>query len=110
MPETASTVAGLDQALVKEIVGRILAVARPQRILLFGSRARGDADSKSDIDLAVAGAQMTREEWLRLVGALESVDTLLPIQTVRLEDVPERLRERIAREGIELYAAPEAHG
>ena len=32
---------------------RILAVASPSRIILFGSQARGDADAGSDIDLMV---------------------------------------------------------
>ncbi|MFZ4539462.1 nucleotidyltransferase domain-containing protein [Propionivibrio sp.] len=34
-------------------VERILAVASPNRIILFGSQARGDTDADSDIDLMV---------------------------------------------------------
>ena len=106
----SQALAGLDPSLINDIVGRILAVAQPQRILLFGSRARGDADPRSDIDIAVAGASVTSEEWLRVLAALDAVETLLPIQAVRLEDVPERLRRRIAREGVDLYAQSEARG
>lgn len=36
-----------------ETLQRILAVSAPSRIILFGSQARGDADSCSDIDLMV---------------------------------------------------------
>ncbi|MDP2823607.1 MAG: nucleotidyltransferase domain-containing protein [Sulfuritalea sp.] len=36
-----------------EAVHRILSVASPSRIILFGSHARGDADAGSDIDLMV---------------------------------------------------------
>ncbi len=36
-----------------EIVRRIRAVARPRKIVLFGSRARGDHRPDSDIDLLV---------------------------------------------------------
>jgi predicted nucleotidyltransferase len=36
-----------------EIVRRILAVATPQKIVLFGSRARGDHRPDSDIDILV---------------------------------------------------------
>lgn len=41
------------RAPLAEAVERILAVASPNRIILFGSQARGDADSGSDIDLMV---------------------------------------------------------
>jgi predicted nucleotidyltransferase len=36
-----------------EIVRRIRAVADPQKIVLFGSRARGDHRPESDIDLLI---------------------------------------------------------
>jgi len=36
-----------------EITRRIVAVAQPERIILFGSRARGDHRPDSDIDLLV---------------------------------------------------------
>ena len=38
---------------VKEAVRRIIEVADPTRIVLFGSRARGDHRPDSDLDLAV---------------------------------------------------------
>ena len=43
---------GLDDPYLDEIV-RILQPYEPERILLFGSRARGEADAYSDYDLIV---------------------------------------------------------
>ena len=43
----------VDQDTIKEIVRRIVEVAKPDRIILFGSRASGDASSGSDVDLLV---------------------------------------------------------
>jgi predicted nucleotidyltransferase len=96
--------------LAREIVACIRAVSHPRRIILFGSRARGDADPRSDIDLAISAGAMTPSEWLRILASLETVGTLLPIQAVLLEEAPARLRERVAREGIDLYAEPEGRG
>jgi predicted nucleotidyltransferase len=39
--------------LLDDVVGRIVAAGHPDRILLFGSRARGDAAADSDLDLLV---------------------------------------------------------
>lgn len=44
------------QQLVADIVRVILAHSDPDRIILFGSRTRGDYDERSDIDLAVSGS------------------------------------------------------
>ena len=39
--------------ILDDIIARILGVARPDRIILFGSLAWGDPDEESDIDLLV---------------------------------------------------------
>lgn len=57
---------GADQALLDEIVHRILAVARPDRIILFGSAARGAMTKDSDIDLLVVEASADLEVALLL--------------------------------------------
>ena len=43
----------VDETLLDEIVRRVLAVARPDRIILFGSAASGQMTKGSDIDLLV---------------------------------------------------------
>lgn len=41
------------QGILDEVVQRILGVVRPQRIVLFGSAARGQMGPDSDLDLLV---------------------------------------------------------
>ena len=43
----------VDDALLQEIVEKIVAAFHPRRIILFGSRARGDYYLDSDLDLFV---------------------------------------------------------
>ena len=43
----------LDQVVLDEIVRRIVEVAQPERIILFGSAAREEMSRDSDIDLLV---------------------------------------------------------
>jgi uncharacterized protein len=44
---------GLGSETISEIVRRIRSVAEPRKIVLFGSRSRGDYRPESDIDLLV---------------------------------------------------------
>jgi predicted nucleotidyltransferase len=44
---------GVDETLLKEIVRRILSVAHPDKIILFGSAATGQMTKDSDIDLLI---------------------------------------------------------
>ena len=43
----------IDDALIKEITRRIVEGVNPLRVIMFGSRARGDFDTDSDIDIFV---------------------------------------------------------
>jgi len=95
---------GLSRELLEQIVGFILRFGKPKRIILFGSRARGDFSPASDIDLALEGL----EEVSLLKELLdEQVDTLLKFDVVDLNRIPKELREEIEREGIVLYEEEE---
>ncbi len=43
----------LDQSALDDIIRRVVEVADPQRIILFGSVARGEMNYHSDVDLLV---------------------------------------------------------
>ena len=57
----------LDQKTLDDIVGRIVAVAQPERIILFGSAARGDMGPHSDVDLLVIKEGANRRELVYLL-------------------------------------------
>lgn len=46
------------QDTIREAVTRLSADPLPQRIILFGSQARGDADAGSDIDLLIIESEV----------------------------------------------------
>ncbi|MDE0206273.1 MAG: nucleotidyltransferase domain-containing protein [Candidatus Tectomicrobia bacterium] len=43
----------LDQSVLDDIIRRVVEVAQPEQIILFGSAARGDMNRHSDVDLLV---------------------------------------------------------
>jgi predicted nucleotidyltransferase len=44
---------GIDSAMIREIINRILSVTKPVKVLLFGSAASEEMTFDSDIDLLV---------------------------------------------------------
>lgn len=70
------------------------------KVILFGSRARGDHKQKSDIDLAVTGGNVTAFA----IDVDEKTSTLLKFDIVNLDGaVQEELRKTIDGEGIVIY-------
>ena len=67
---------GVDETLLNEVVRRVLTVARPDRIILFGSAATGQMTEDSDIDLLVVEPQPadTRDRSVRIRRALGDVE------------------------------------
>ena len=87
----------------KELYCQILSLARKYRVeklILFGSRARGDWRAASDIDLAVSGGDFPRFA----LDIEEAADTLLKFDMVNLNGpVQEELLDQIWKEGIVVY-------
>ena len=70
------------------------------KVLLFGSRARGDFKRTSDIDLAVAGGDFLRFA----LDVEEETSTLLEFDIVDLDRcMQQELRDSIDKEGRVIY-------
>ena len=70
------------------------------KVILFGSRARGDFRRTSDIDLAVSGGDFNRFA----LDVDEETQTLLEFDIVNLDgEMQDELRESICKEGRVLY-------
>ena len=90
---------GISERVIREI--RELAEKYGvKKVILFGSRARGDYRERSDIDLAFTGGDGPRFS----LDADEETYTLLMFDIVNLDrPVQPELLESIRREGITLY-------
>src|SRR5665647_2513815 len=73
------------------------------KIILFGSRARGDNNPKSDIDIAIY-TMPEFENKGHFASDIEELETLLKIDTVFIsKDIDEKLIKNIQREGVVIY-------
>jgi predicted nucleotidyltransferase len=102
-----SAVTEIDPKLA-EIVRRLVAAYEPERIYLFGSRARGNSDPESDYDLMLIVPDSAPEEKRRSAMAYEKLwGTRAPVDVVvwthshfesRLH-IPASLSALVVREG-----------
>lgn len=90
-------------ALLAKIIIAINISSDVEKIILFGSRARGDADDRSDIDISVICPNISKRAWLKIFDNIDELDTILKIDIVRFDTASEGLRERILKEGKILY-------
>lgn len=102
------------QAVLAEIVRRLVAALHPERIYLFGSRARGDAQPDSDYDLLVVVPASNLDRYQRdllAFDALCGVGVSKDVLVYTREEFEFRskaassLPATVLREGKLLYAA-----
>jgi len=101
------------QEVLDEIIRRVVEVAQPEKIILFGSAARGEMGPNSDVDLLVIKSDVVHRGrlaeaiYMNLIGVGQAVDVIV----VTPEDV-ERYRNAIGliiepalKEGRVVYVA-----
>ncbi len=99
--------------LLAEVVRRVVEAASPDRIILFGSAARGEAGPHSDVDLLVVKAGVTHRRRLaqRIYSRLLGLEVPVDVLVVTPDDI-ETFRDKVGtiigpalREGREIYVA-----
>lgn len=95
---------GLSEATVENICAVFTHFPEIEKVILYGSRAKGSFKTGSDIDLTLCGAALTSDLCSIIASALD--DLLLPY-TIDLsvfdELDHEKLREHIERVGMVFY-------
>ena len=103
----------LNQQTLQQIVDRIVTTSNPNRVIVFGSYGRGDADEGSDLDLMVIKPKVENkyEEMIRLHEAVGRVGVGVDILVYseaefnRRSQVPGTILYWARKEGKALYEA-----
>jgi predicted nucleotidyltransferase len=93
---------GID-AVLDEVTRRLAEAAHPDKIILFGSYARGDFDKDSDLDLLVIlpTVESRFDEMVRLRRVLGDIPMSIDVVVYSVD----RVRERQNLRGTMLYHA-----
>ena len=99
---------------IKDVGRQIAREFHPQRVVLFGSHASGNADTDSDVDLLVVmpfkGKSVAKSAEIRLkISAPFPVDLLVrtPQAIRRRIEMGDCFMQRIIERGKVLYEAPD---
>ena len=100
----------LSQDTLNDIIRRVVEVAEPERIILFGSAARGEMNRHSDVDLLVVKdvadlRRLTAKIYRRLYGVGAAVDIVMvtPQDVERYRDSHALVIKPALREGTVMY-------
>jgi predicted nucleotidyltransferase len=102
----------LSEEILQEIVRRIVEVAKPEKIILFGS-ARGEMGPNSDVDLLVVKrgkynrSRLAGDIYMNLHGVGQAVDVIVvtPEGVERYRDTHCLIVKPALQEGREVYHA-----
>jgi len=97
--------------LVERVVRRIARSAKPERVILFGSRASGQPREDSDIDLVVvySGSKTKREVQVGIHKLFPNPDfsmdvfVLTPEELESQKTIPNTLAREISERGVVCY-------
>lgn len=100
------------QKLIDQMVSRIVEQFRPERVILFGSYARGEAGRDSDVDLLVvmpvSGSKRAKQVEVRLalhdIRLPKDIVVVTPAEFERHQDIVGTIVRPAVREGKVLYA------
>ncbi len=102
----------IPEDVLREAVSRLVRRFRPHKVILFGSQARGNADSKSDVDLLVVcplGGRRRRDMMVEMdlalngLGIARDIVILTPEEYERDREIPGTIARPAFLEGKVLY-------
>ena len=104
----------IERKEIRQMVRRIVSRFHPEKIILFGSHARGDAGPDSDVDLLVVmpffGSKREKQVEIRLalsgIRIPKDIVVTTPEEFQWRKEVPGTIERPAAREGKVLYARP----
>ena len=95
---------GIDLKTWKQLLDLCYSFSKVNKIILYGSRARGDFRQGSDIDLAIDAPLMTSIEFAKLWNDIDDLPVLYTFDVVHLQGLTNKdLITAINHDGIKIH-------
>ena len=96
---------GLEKSMTENIIEVILKYKKPEKIIIFGSRAGDDFENISDIDIAILGKDWTDKDINIIKNNLdEFIKTPLKFDVLNFYNISkDKLKSDILKKGKVIY-------
>lgn len=82
-----------------------------EKVLIYGSRAKGQARPSSDFDLAVVAPELSDSRFSALWNELDALPLIFKLDVLHADRLPEGpLRQNILASGLRFFPPPSASG
>lgn len=95
-----------EDAILHDGLALLVRECAPQRIYLFGSRAKGVHVPQSDFDFAIEGARISSDKRNRVRSLLDAIAGLYSVNLVFLEETDPQFQQIVRESGKILYEHP----
>lgn len=95
---------GINKKIYTEIIKIFHKYPSIDKVLIFGSRARGDDTNVSDMDLCIYSDNSAKLEKIKVHNELESINTAIKFDLLIYNEIqPGKLKDNIDTEGFIIY-------
>lgn len=95
---------GISRDVLDKIKKLFLEYKEIEKVALIGSRAKGNYQKGSDIDLVIWGSKLNFSDYLKLISDLEELDIPYKVDVIKYDLIGnDNIKEHIQRVGKQLY-------
>lgn len=98
-----------NDAILEKILSIIIDVASPEKVILFGSRARGDFSATSDYDILIIKSGMVNERFVTRKINYELFNQQVKVSVDLIATTPEKWQENLNKIGY-IYSQVNSEG
>ena len=91
---------GIDKKVYKNLISYFQSNSDIEKVIIFGSRAKGNENINSDIDLCIGYIGKSKGT---IVEEIDDVIGVYSCDIVFLDSLNENIEKQIDRDGIEIY-------
>ncbi|NMB65065.1 MAG: nucleotidyltransferase domain-containing protein [Spirochaetes bacterium] len=94
---------GIEDTIINSLREIFLQYPEIEKVLIYGSRAKGSYSKGSDIDIVIIAPQMDFSHYLKLYAQLDELEIPYTLDVTKYELIGENIKSHIQRVGVEIY-------